>query len=399
MNPSPLLRSSRISSIDILRGVIMLIMALDHTREYFHWSAFRPGLSPTDLATTTPAIFFTRWITHYCAPTFLFLSGLSAYLSGQKKTRKELSSFLIKRGLWLVVCEIVIMTLILTFDPLYHSILLAVIWAIGWSMIILGLLVRGSTKLVFIVGAILFLGHNILDFVKTPQTGEAGFFWNVFLTARGFLVPLSTDRFILFGYAILPWTAIMLLGYSTGTLFTKDFDPLKRKRILVRMGLFLISLFILLRSINIYGDPAPWSEQKNLLYTFFSFINTTKYPVSLLFSCMTLGPALIVLAYTENVSNRFSRFVTVYGRVPFFYFVGHFLLLHILCVIAFFLSGHSMAEASGPGVLFLFRPVLFGWALPVVYLVWLFVILAMYYPCRWFYRYKQENPRWWSSYV
>lgn len=377
----------------------MLIMAIDHTRDYFHWPTFHRGFSPTNLDVTTPAIFFTRWITHYCAPIFIFLSGVSAFISGQRKTKKELSSFLLKRGLWLIVCEIVIMTFILTFDPFYNAIVLTVFWSIGWSMIVLGLLVRGSYKLVATVGIVLFLGHNILDLVTLPQGGIAGFLWRMWLTGSGFAVPLSGDRFILFAYTILPWTALMLLGYALGAVYKNGFDPLRRKKILLGGGITLILVFVLLRVINHYGDPAPWSSQKNGLFTLMSFINVTKYPVSLQFSCMTIGPALIALALLENISSPFSRFVTVYGRVPFFYFVGHFLLLHILCVIAFFATGHPMSEASGPGQLFLFRPTNFGWPLWVVYLVWLFVILAMYYPCRWFHNYKQTHKQWWLSYV
>jgi uncharacterized membrane protein len=387
----------RILSIDLLRGLIMIIMALDHVRDYFHQPAFITD--PLSLQTTSPAIFFTRFITHFCAPTFVFLSGLSAFIGGQRKTTAELSRYLITRGCWLIIVEIVFMTLIMTFNPKYTFILLGVIWAIGCSMIILGLLVRGSYKLILAIGLIIFLGHNLLDYVTLPTTGTAFVIWRVFLTSAGSLIPLGSSHFALVAYAILPWTAIMLLGYSLGVIYKDGFDPVRRKKILWGIGVGLIVLFLLLRLPNLYGDPDKWSQQKNALYSLLSFLRVTKYPVSLQFACITLGPGLIFLAVSENWSNRFTRFAAVYGSVPLFYFVLHFFLIHIVCTIVFFATGHTMAQAVDPASIFLFRPAVFGFPLWIVYLIWIGIVLSLYYPCRWYGRYKRTHRQWWLSYL
>jgi uncharacterized membrane protein len=388
---------TRIQSIDILRGTVMLIMALDHARDYFHLHAWDD--SPTNLATTTPALFFTRWITHFCAPTFVFLSGISAFLSGQKKSKKELSAFLLKRGLWLVLVEIVVITLGWTFNPLYNVIILQVIWAIGWSMIVLGLLVRTNMTVIIITGCILFFGHNILDYVDLPKEGAANVAWNIFFTSPLTFFSYAPQRVIGDIYAILPWTSVMLLGYGFGYFYRSSYDALKRKKILLWGGIGITALFIVLRFINHYGDPALWSQQKDGAYTFLSFLNTTKYPPSLIYFCMTLGPTLILLSFTERPQNKFSNILTTYGRVPFFYYVIHLYLLHFIGVIFFFASGYGFNQAVDTNVPFLFRPTHFGFDLWGVYAVWLFVIVILYWPCKWFNRYKTNHHQWWLSYV
>ncbi len=381
----------RIASIDIVRGAVMLIMALDHVRDFFH-----NGGDPTDLSGTTPALFFTRWITHFCAPVFVFLSGLSAFISGQRKTRKQLGLFLVKRGLWLVVVEIVVITFGITFNPYYNFILLQVIWAIGWSMVILGLLLQASYMLVLITGALLFFGHNILDHVSLPATGTAAVAWKLLITSPVFFIPLAKEHLVIVAYAILPWTAIMLLGYAFGHFYTSRFETRQRRRILLLIGGGFTLLFLLLRAGNIYGDPAPWSEQQTPVFSLLSFLNVTKYPASLQYSCMTLGPAIMLLALLESTKGRLASVISIYGRVPFFYYVLHFYLIHLLCMAAFFASGYTKDEIGGPGTFAWFRPD--GFDLPVVYLVWLVVILLLYYPCRWFARYKQVHRQWWLSY-
>jgi len=386
----------RVSSIDILRGVIMLIMALDHVRDYFHAQAMID--QPTNLGNTTPQLFFTRWITHFCAPLFLFLSGISAFISGQRKTKNELSVFLIKRGLWLIVFEIFVMTFILSFNPTYSLILLAVIWAIGWSMIILGLLVRTSYLIIAIVGIILVFGHNLTDYLPPVKNAATEVFLRIFVTGSGTAYPFA-GRTILFAYAILPWTGIMLIGYSFGQLYKTNFDAIRRKKILLWSGMGAIALFIVLRFINHYGDPAPRVSLENGLYNFLSFINTTKYPVSLQFTCMTLGPGLIALSLLDNIKDGWFNFVKVYGKVPLFFFAGHFLLAHILCVIAFFATGHTTDQIVDPNSPFLFRPVIFGFSLKSTYLIWLLVLMLMYYPCKWYGRYKETHRKWWLSYI
>lgn len=389
--------TKRIHSIDILRGAVMIIMALDHVRDFFHIHAFDDD--PTNLATTTPILFFTRIITHFCAPVFLLLSGTSAFLAGQKRNKKEHSLFLIKRGLWLVLVELVIITFGWTFNPLYNVFILQVIWAIGWSMIILGLLTRTSYSVIFVTGLILCFGHNLLDYIQPPQQGAALVFYTLFFKGAFTFLPIASNRGFLDIYAILPWTGVMLLGYSMGRFFVASYDQKKRKKVLINLGLAIIVLFILLRYSNFYGDPSPWSTQKDAFYTFFSFINVTKYPVSLLYLCMTIGPSLLILALIEQVQNKLTKVLTIYGKVPFLYYVLHFYLIHTIGVVLFFATGHGANEIVDPQLPFLFRPMHYGFDLWVVYLIWIFVVVVLYWPCKSFNQYRATHNQWWLSYV
>jgi uncharacterized membrane protein len=396
-NPPEPSGKQRIQSIDILRGVIMLIMAIDHCRDFFH----NTGLSadPTDMATTTPILFFTRWITHFCAPTFIFLSGISAYLAGTRRTKSELSVFLIKRGLWLIAVELVVITFAFTFNPLYNTFIFQVIWVIGISMVVLGLLVRAPLAVIGMIGGLIFFGHDILDYLQLPKAGAGYVLLRIFFTAKGTLLPLNSSHFIFDLYAIIPWTGVMLLGYVFGSLYKSSVGAVQRKKTLLIAGFCLIGLFILLRLPNSYGDPAPWLAQRNWVHTLLSFLNVSKYPPSLLYLCMTLGPAIIVLALTENLQNRLTKIFTVYGNVPFFYYVLHFYLIHIITVILFFASGYSTSQIIDKNSPFLFRPINFGFSLGIVYLLWLFVIVVLYFPCRWYSKYKQTHRQWWLSYI
>ncbi len=387
----------RIQSIDIVRGVIMIIMALDHTRDFFHNAGINSD--PTDMATTTPILFFTRWITHFCAPNFVFLSGVSAFLAGTRRTKGELSSFLIKRGLWLILVEVVLLSLAFSANPLYNVIILQVLWAIGFSMIILGLLCRLPVKTIALIGAVIVFGHNLLDYVKLPTTGIVGDLDNLFLIARGAFIPLGHNRGIFDLYAVVPWTGCMLLGYAFGAIFTGSFDAARRKKILLYTGLAAIAAFIILRFINQYGDPQPWSVQRNGIYTFMSFLNVSKYPPSLMYLLMTIGPALVVLAYTEQIKNKFTSIFIVYGSVPFLYYIMHFYLLRLMSIVVFFVSGYKTSQIITPNSPALFAPPGFGFGLGGVYLMWLFVVIALYFPCRWFSNYKKTHKQWWLSYL
>jgi len=400
-NPPETSGKQRIQSIDILRGVIMLIMAIDHCRDFFHSAG--PNSDPTDMATTTGILFFTRWITHFCAPTFVFLSGVSAYLAGTRRTPKELSAFLIKRGLWLIFIELVVMTFAFSFDPLYHGFILQVIWAIGFSMVILGLLVRAPLAVISIIGGIIFFGHDILDYMQLPKTGAGYALLRIFFTAKGTILTVG-NRFIFDLYAVIPWTGVMLIGYVFGSLYKSSVSAAQRKKMLLIAGFCLIGLFIILRLPNGYGDPAPWSVQRNWAHTLLSFLNVSKYPPSLLYLCMTLGPAIVVLALTEHLQNRLARIFIVYGNVPFFYYVLHFTLIHILCTAAFFIRGHSLYEgvytnSQGPLPPFNFVVPGEGYSLWIVYLVWMFVFVSLYPLCKWFSEYKQTHKQWWLSYL
>lgn len=387
----------RVASIDILRGAVMIIMALGHVRHFLHLPAWTED--PTNLTTTTPLLFFTRWTSHYCAPTFVFLAGIAIYLTGQKKSTREHSAFIIKRGLWLVFAELVIISFGIFFSPLLKTIIIQIIWATGWSMVILGLLMRTAPKLILALGILLVLGHNLLDYAPLPKEGAAGLFWKVLFTTNSEMLAYGEGRSVLLVYAILPWTGILLLGYSIGPLFKKEVDPSRRKKILIRTGVGLIALFLLLRIINVYGDPAPWAPQKNGLFTFMSFINVTKYPVSLQYTCLTIGPVLLILAALENARGKIAGVLGMFGRVAFFYYILHFYLIHTIVAILFFATGHTWQEAMADQSPFMFRPINFGFGLDVVYVTWIFVMVILYQPCKWFLQYKQTHRQWWLRYL
>src|ERR1044072_1922702 len=283
----------RVQSIDILRGVVMIIMALDHVRDFFHVDAFQGD--PLNPSTTTPILYFTRWITHFCAPTFVFLARTSAYVVGLRKSKADLSSFLIKRGLWLIMIEVLVITLALTFNPLYNAIILQVICAIGISMVFLGLAVRLPYKVIFAIGALIVLGHNLLDYPEAARNQEVPFIWDLLHNGRFDIYTYAPGHVLIIAYAFLPWTGIMLMGYCAGKLFEATVDSHKRKKALVFIGAGLITLFFVLRLINAYGNPFQWTPQPTTLGSFYSFMNIQKYPPSLMYACITLGPALIVL--------------------------------------------------------------------------------------------------------
>lgn len=390
--------SKRILSIDILRGLVMVIMALDHTRDFFHNGGITTD--PMNPENTHIFLFFTRWITHFCAPTFVFLSGVSAYLSAKNKSPKEASSFLIKRGLWLIVVEVLIITLGLTFNPFYNFIILQVIWAIGWSMILLGICSRISHRLVLIVGLLLFFGLNLFNYIAAPDIHTlGGGLFAAFFTTSAMFVPVGSNHTLGILYAVLPWTSAMFLGFSIGQWYNAQFDAQRRKRLLFYTGLGLFALFLFLRYFNLYGNPAPRIIYSNALQTIFSFFNVSKYPPSLQYYGMTLGPALMLLSGIENAKNWFARIMTVYGSVPFFYYVLHFYVIHFLVVIVFFASGYGAKDIVTPQIPFLFRPLDFGFGLPIVYFIWLNVVAFLYRPCVWFKKYKANHKQWWLRYL
>ena len=391
----------RIDSIDVLRGITMIVMALDHVRDFFHVSA-NTG-NPLDLTQTTPQLFFTRWITHFCAPLFVFLSGTSIYLQGLRKSKTELAAFLIKRGLWLILVEVLIMSFAFTFDSSYSFIIFQVIWSIGISMLILAILIRFAPfGLILTLGLLIVFGHNLLDIPESAQGFKAGFWWD--LLHHGFFsfYPLFGNHTLIILYAFGPWTGVMMLGYCTGVLFAPGFSQEKRKKILLRLGAGALLLFVVLRFINVYGDPFPWSVQKNALFTFLSFINVFKYPPSLLYLCLTLGTGLLALSFLDQVQNGITRIARTYGRVPFFYYILHFYLIHILAVIVFFLKGHSYSEAVAglKNVIFMFVLQGEGFDLPGVYLIWAGVVIALYPLCKKYDQYKSAHrEKWWLGYL
>jgi len=397
---------NRIQSIDILRGLVMVIMALDHVRDFFYKAdlgkAADAAMDPTNMQTTYPALFFTRWITHFCAPIFVFLAGASVYLMCQRKSKKEVSLFLIKRGFWLVFVEVVIVTFSWTFNPFFNVFILQVIWAIGVSMILLGLLVLLPYRVIFALGLLIVAGHNIMDYPAVSSGFKGTILSDLLYFSNFSAYQLWQGHFFLIVYAFLPWTGVMLLGYCFGRLFQSNVDPLWRRKMLLGIGTGLIVLFIILRATNLYGDPVPWSTQPRcVLYTFLSFLNLNKYPPSLLFLCMTIGPGILFLVFIEKVQNRFTKIMNVYGRVPMLYYILHFYLIHIIVVIVFYLQGFGTKDIIPEGLPFFFKPNGLGFGLLGVYAIWLLVVVLLYPICKKYDRYKTTHAKekWWLSYI
>ena len=375
----------------------MVIMALDHARDFFHYGLLF-GADPTDMATTTPALFLTRWVTHFCAPVFVFLAGTSAFLYGRTRTRAQLSRFLFTRGLWMVFVELTIVNFGWQFDPLFTFNFLAVFWAIGVSMIVLAALVHLPHRVVLAVGlAIVFL-HNLLDHVAVPKDGFIGVLFDAL--HRGGGMDIAPGRGIAWAYPVLPWIGTMALGHAFGKLFAAEVPSAQRRRTLLGLGFGAIALFIVLRGWNIYGDFAPWVDQPTAAYDVFSILNTTKYPPSLLYLCMTLGPAMLFLAWAEGRQIRWSAPFIVFGRVPFFYYMLHIYVLHTLATVAMVWQGQPFHETVFAFTLDPKDYVDNGFPLWVVYAVWASVVLVLYFPCRWFAQYRAEHKeKWWLSYL
>jgi uncharacterized membrane protein len=390
------LNKKRIESIDLLRGLVMIIMALDHTRDFFHREAFTGD--PLDLATTSPILFFTRWITHFCAPVFVFLSGTSIFLQGMRKSRNELSVFLFKRGLWLIFVELVIITFAWTFDFSFSVFVLQVIWAIGISMFLMGLIIRLPFPLILVLGLAIVLGHNYFDSVESTHHG---FLWDLFRNGNFAFHPVGGGHQVVIIYPFVPWLGLMMLGYCLGKLYAPAFNAGMRKKILISSGVGLILFFVGLRYLNVYGDPVLWSTQKDAVYTLLSFINVHKYPPSLLYMCITIGPALLFLVFFESTANRLTHAISVYGRVPFFYYVLHFYLLHILCMILFVSRGHAISEITPDvfGIPFRFLIAGEGYSLGIVYVIWIGLVIFLYPFCKWFSDLKKRKSYWWLSYL
>ena len=390
----------RIDSIDVLRGMVMVIMAIDHVRDFLHQGAYLDD--PLNISTTTPVLFFTRWITHLCAPTFVFLSGLSIYLQSTRKSSSELSSFLIKRGLWLIFVEFGLITLGMTFNPFYSLLIMQVIWAIGISMIILGFLSRLPYKFLLGIGLFIVLGHNALDFWEAEPGFKAGFWWDLFHHGSFAIYPIAKDHFIAIMYPFVPWTGLMILGYCFGIFFTPKFTSEQRQKILLRFGLSLIGFFIVLRAINLYGDPNPWAPQNTGFHTFLSFIKVHKYPPSLAYMLVMIGIAILALSFLETIQNKITKAFRVFGRTAFFYYILHFYLVHTICMILYFSRGHSLVEAINSLQTF---PFLFsikgeGYSLGFVYLIWILIISCLYPLCKWYDSYKTAHKeKWWLSYL
>ncbi len=378
--------TKRDSAIDALRGLVMVVMVLDHARDF--WGGIRAR--PLDLATTTPLLFATRWITHFCAPVFVLLAGTAAYLYGTRHTVAQRTRFLVSRGLVLVLLEVTVIRAIWSPELGYHFTLLQVIWAIGWSMVVLAALSRAPRAVVAAVGAALVLGHNALDGLHASSFGSLAPLWSV-LHERAKLA-LAPGHIVAVSYPLVPWVGVMALGYAFGPIV--QLLPEKRRALCVKLGLAALVAFVGLRAANLYGDPQPWTRQATATLSVLSFFNCEKYPPSLDYLLMTLGPALLLLAYAPAWSQRL-RFLTVFGQVPMFFYILHLALLRFTAI--------PVALARfGPRA---FAPPPHGTAaspelpLYVTYIAWLLTLAALYPLCRWYARLKATKKHPWMSYL
>ena len=400
----------RIDSVDLLRGLVMVVMMLDHTRDFTHWATWQ--FQPEDLTRTTPALFFTRWITHFCAPVFFFLAGTGAYLKRMRgASDRELSHFLWTRGLWLILIELTVVRFGFMFT--YDLRLLAAVqtlWALGWSMILLAALVRLRVPVVAIgaFGLVMILGHDLFDGIRapvgqgpgTPMPSALGKLWYVLHQQGAFPIAGWPSPVFFVQYPLVPWLGVMAVGFAIGTLYERP--AAERQRMLVRLGVATTALFLLLRAVNVYGDPSRWAVQKSAAMTAISFLNASKYPPSLLYLAMTLGPALVFLAWAERRQwGRLGRAFVTFGRVPFFFYIGQWYVAHLIGLALF-------AAAGKPLDVLFFDPInqpskevlaQSGFPLWVTYLAWIAGVLVLYPLCRWFAGVKARRKEWWLGYL
>lgn len=397
--------SSRLSGLDALRGTVMIIMALDHVRDFFHRDAMI--YSPTDLSRTTPILFFTRWITHFCMPVFMFCAGAGAYLwwrrggRGELRSKGELSWFLATRGLWFLVLEVTVMQFAYTLNlSPKNLILLLVLYIFGACLLLMAALVQLPMRLLAALSIAIIVLHNLLDPIAADRFGNWHWIWNL-LHQPGVIMGAGRVAFVV--YPLLPWIGVMGAGFCFGEVLLMEEN--RRRRITLRLGLAACAAFLVVRAINIYGDPSRWSAQKSFVFTVLSFFNGTKYPASLDYVLMTLGPALVLLTWYYGRTFSVKNPLIVFGRVPLFYFILHFYAIHLLLVLAswmrygngaFAFIFHGMPSMGGPSDVY---PANFGYALWVTYAVWIGLVIALYPLCRWYAGVKARNKSRWLSYL
>jgi uncharacterized membrane protein len=390
--------AGRLASLDIMRGLVMVIMAIDHTRDFFTNVPF----APENLKFTYYSLFFTRWITHFCAPLFFFLAGTGAYFYGRRRTPQALSHFLWTRGLWLIVLEFTVIGFAWTF--LVSGGFFGVIWALGASMVIMAPLVRLPLRWVAILSALMIATHDLLDGVRPKEFGSFAWLWTI-LHVRGVaMLPFGIPKFVLF--QIIPWVGVMAAGYCLGALY--QLESGRRNKILVQLGMILTIAFILLRATNLYGNPpvglggvsqGDWHVQPTVEKTVILFLDVEKYPPSLQFLLMTLGPSLLLLAWLERATlPHWTSVLVTFGRVPLFFYVLHLYLIHLLAIAVAPLF-HQPVDWLFHGAFFGGTPDDYGHGLPFVYLMWFVVVVILYFPCHWFAALKQRRKDWWLSYL
>ena len=373
----------------------MVIMALDHVRDLMHVNSI--AQSPTNLETTSPILFFTRWVTYLCAPTFVFLAGTSVFLAvKQAHHASEIRNFLFKRGFYLLMLEFIVVNFALFFDPGYHTLLFEVIAAIGFGFIMLGLLIIVPTNTIGIIGLLIIFCHNLISFLPQPENSLLKGTLTLLFNLGAF--PVFTNKVFVMAYPPIPWLGIMLVGFAAGKFFA--WDSAQRRSLFLKIGVGALVLFSIIRVINVYGDPLPWATQKDSVYTFLSFMNVAKYPPSLAFCLVTLGIMFLMLALSERAKNIWTALFSVYGRVPLFYFLAHFLFIHLLLLGLLLLQGFSWSQLEfASGTFGRPKGVASGVALWLIYFIWIGVVVVLYKPCQWFGQWKAENTYWWLKYL
>ena len=398
----------RLDSIDLLRGIVMVIMMLDHTRDFVHNAVWE--FDPTDPTRTNVALFFTRWITHFCAPVFVFLAGTGSYLQFLRgKSKRELSKFLITRGLWLIVLEVTVVKFGVFFNFDYRFLgFLQVIWVIGVSMIILAALIHFPLKFVVAFGLLMIFLHNLTDrfTVQTwhgPESPIPSTLQKLWMLLHQPFAPFPVlpvlSPVIVVVYPLIPWVGVMAVGYAFGAFY--KLDAQRRRRLFLIIGGVVTGLFIVMRAIDVYGDPNDWSPQKNIVYTALSFLNTTKYPPSLLFLLMTLGPSILALVFFESRSSygRVGQFFITFGRVPLFFYLLQWYTAHLISVLLHLAFGKPVGWLFRSPVDFAAPPPGVGFNLAIVYVAWIIGVLLLYPLCKWFAGVKQRRKDWWLSYL
>jgi uncharacterized membrane protein len=395
--PAPSLRDYRISSLDMVRGLVMVIMALDHVREYFYVGG---AGDPTADPNVSLLLFLTRWVTHFCAPVFVLLAGSGAGLMAARRSKAQMAGFLLTRGVWLILIEWFVMSTAFTFAPQGLAeeqgrvlVVLQVIWAIGAGMVVLAALQFAGHRTCLVLGAVIVLGHNLLDGIWPDGSFDGSSPWWVSLHA---LMGRPAGPFeLLMVYPLLPWLGVLLLGYGFAPWLARP--AAQRNRTLLWAGLALSTAFIVLRALDAYGDPRPWQAVAGQpLRTVMSFLATTKYPPSLAFLLMTLGPAAILCSFADRMGGALKSILITYGRVPFAFYVPHFYLIHALSVVVGVAQGFAVSQML---TFVQFYPHGYGLPLAGVYAVWLLVVALLYPWCRWVGAVKARRRDWWLSYV
>lgn len=364
----------------------MIIMVLDHVRDLFHVTSLTE--QPTDLLTTTPALFFTRWITHLCAPVFVFLSGVSAYLSLTRTNDLQTTRvYLLKRGVILILLDLTVVNFGVWFDLHFNVLLFNVISAIGFGFIVLALLISMPARTIGFIGLFIIFFHNLAPLVPGAEDSLFKRILMPFFAPGAF--PLGGGKLFVVGYPPIVWLGVVLAGFAAGTFFMKE--PAVRKKLFLNIGLGAVLLFAALRFLNVYGDSFPWEKQSTAFYTFLSFINLTKYPPSLDFCLLFLGIMFLLFSVLENRRNKLTDIVSVYGKVPLFYFIAHWYIIHPVLLLLIFLQGFNVSDLTF-GFNFGRPEGYAGLQLGAVYLLWIIVVIVFYPLCKWYWAYKQNHP-------